>query len=154
MGIDAALSIRDATPADLDAVVSLEVAIFPTPWSRESLAVELEGLDNRLPLIALWDSRAVGFALGWTVVDELHLVSIGVDERFRRRGIAEALLTAMLEHSAASNARLVTLEVRAGNRAAVAFYDKHGFRGVAIRKGYYSDTGEDAIIMLRELPGP
>jgi ribosomal-protein-alanine N-acetyltransferase len=155
MTMDSALPlrIRPATPDDLDVIEALEKRIFTTPWSREALRPELEARPDRMGLLAVVDDRPIGYALVWVVADELHLVTLGVERAYRRRGVARALLRALTMAQRAQRARLLTLEVRASNRAALAFYRSEGFREVALRLRYYPDNKEDAVVMLKELPG-
>ena len=89
-----------------------------------------------------------GFLLAWAVADELHLINIATHPSQRRRGVARALMQALLDHARAKRVRLVLLEVRRSNRAAIGLYRSHGFRAMGVRHGYYSDTSEDAIEMM------
>lgn len=92
----------------------------------------------------------LGYASMWLMVDEAHLTSIAVRETHRRQGIGELLLVFIIDLSLQVNAQVVTLEVRSSNLAAQALYEKYGFAKVGVRRGYYSDDGEDAIIMTTE----
>ena len=92
----------------------------------------------------------VGFLGTWYAVDQAHIVSVGVADGYRRRGIGELLLIAAVEHAAARNAETITLEVRKSNTAARALYEKYGFIEQGIRKRYYSDNREDALIMTTD----
>jgi ribosomal-protein-alanine N-acetyltransferase len=149
-----ALAIREAVAFDLDTVELLEQAIFPHPWSRGMLADELRGDPQRISLLALEGDVPVGFAFCWRVVDELHLINLGVLPSHRRRGVAGAIFEALLAHPRAEGAAIVTLEVRATNLAAQRFYQRNGFREIAMRPRYYPDTREDALIMLKSLTSP
>jgi ribosomal-protein-alanine N-acetyltransferase len=146
--------LRSATLADLDVVDSIEQVVFSMPWSRAALAAELVPHPRRFPLIAELDGEAVAYALAWIVADELHLVSIAVLPKFRRRGIADQLLLRLRQAALDAACSLMTLEVRAGNVGALALYGRHGFEMVTLRKGYYSDSGEDAVVMLCTLAEP
>ena len=105
---------------------------------------------------ALW-----GFAIAWFVADEVHIINVATHPEHRRRGVASALLKTLIEHARSDRARLVLLEVRRTNRAAIALYRAHGFSAMGVRRHYYADTDEDAIEMLlaidpetgRVLPG-
>jgi len=147
------LRIRLAEPEDLDAIVTMEERIFTTPWSRASLAMELEPDRGRHPVLALHGREPVGYALVWAVADELHMVTLGVLPEHRRRGVGAAILEWILGSVPASLSRIMTLEVREQNEAALALYRRFGFREVAIRPRYYPDTHEDAIVMIKDLPG-
>ena len=92
----------------------------------------------------------VGFLGTWYAADQAHIVSVGVADGYRRRGIGELLLIAAVEHAAARNAETITLEVRKSNTAARALYEKYGFIEQGIRKRYYSDNREDALIMTTD----
>lgn len=148
------LSIREARPSDLAAVELLEHAIFPHPWTRGMLVEELRDDPQRIALLALEAETPVGFAFCWRVADELHLINLGVLPDHRRRGVAQAIFDGILAHPRAAGAAIVTLEVRSTNLAAQRFYQKNGFREIALRPRYYPDTREDAVIMLMALPAP
>ena len=89
----------------------------------------------------------LGFLLAWSVVDELHLLELASHPEHRRKGLARALLVALLAHARAQHTRLILLEVRRSNLAAIALYESFGFETTGVRRGYYSDTGEDALEM-------
>ncbi len=148
------LAIREADDADLDALVALEEACFSNPWPRAAFEQEL-----RTPFARLWcadDPRTgelVAFADFWLVEDELHLLSIAVDPDRRRRGLARWLLDRVEECGIEEGAAMGLLEVRAGNGAAQALYRGRGYRQVGIRRRYYSDNGEDALVLMKFLGG-
>ena len=96
------------------------------------------------------EDSAVAFLLAWAVADELHLIHIATEPAARRRGAARSLMTALLEHAATHRCRLVLLEVRRSNRAAIRLYRACSFTAMGVRKKYYSD-GEDAIEMMLTL---
>jgi len=108
------------------------------------------------PWSLFWVARSgpgepvVAFLVAWAVADELHLIHIATEPSSRRRGAARALMTALLEHAGDHRARLVLLEVRRSNRAAIRLYRNFGFTAMGVRRGYYSD-GEDAIEMMLTL---
>jgi ribosomal-protein-alanine N-acetyltransferase len=95
----------------------------------------------------------VGFAGMWFMVDEAHLSNIAVRTAYRRQGVGESLLIAVIEQAVAENARFVTLEVRASNIEATSLYRKYGFAEVGVRHGYYTDNGEDAILLTVDAIG-
>lgn len=92
----------------------------------------------------------IGFVGAWLMVDEAHIVTIAVREGYRRRGIGELLLIAAIELALLNKRAAVSLECRLSNDAAIALYEKYGFRRLGIRPRYYSDTGEDAVIMTTD----
>ncbi len=148
-----ACHIRFACPADLPRLVEMENAIFTAPWSPTAIAAELIVDPGRLALVAEIGDEVVAYAFVWRVVDEIHLVSLAVDDRHRRQGIADRLLRTLLRHEFARHTRAMTLEVRASNEAALSLYRRHGFAEVAIRRGYYPDNREDAVVMVKLLKG-
>jgi ribosomal-protein-alanine N-acetyltransferase len=97
------------------------------------------------------DGGALGFALVWHAADEVHLLDLAVDERSRRRGVGRELVEAVLGAARERSARLVLLEVRRSNQAAIALYRSTGFSENGVRRGYYSDNGEDALEMMIDL---
>jgi ribosomal-protein-alanine N-acetyltransferase len=135
---------------DLPAVHAIERASFTVPWPDDAYRNELS--TNRLAsyVVARAEDVVVGFAGLWVMVDEAHVTTFAVDPRWRRRGIGERLLLALLDLAVARRAREATLEVRLSNMPARRLYEKYGFRPVGIRPRYYSDNGEDALIMTTE----
>ena len=141
------LTIRPMGITDLEAVQRIERASFTTPWPPQAYRQELE--TNRLAhyLVGQLGDEVVAYGGIWLMVDEAHVTTFAVHPRYRRRRIGERLLLAMIEVSADRQAREATLEVRLSNIAARRLYEKYGFRPVGLRPRYYSDDGEDALIM-------
>jgi ribosomal-protein-alanine N-acetyltransferase len=135
---------------DLPAVQRIERSSFVPPWPEGAYRNEIT--TNRLAtyLVARAGDDVVGFGGLWLMVDEAHVTTFAVDPRWRRRRIGERLLLAMLDVATARGAREATLEVRLSNVAARRLYEKYGFRPVGLRPRYYSDNGEDALIMTTE----
>ena len=131
------------------AVAELEKICFSDPWSEKSVASEL---NNKLALwlIAEEEDRVAGYIGSQTCGDESDVMNVAVHPDFRRRGIAEALVTSLVEQLKAINSRCLTLEVRASNAPAIALYEKMGFAEVGRRKNYYRNPREDALIMRKE----
>lgn len=146
----APLSIEPMHVDDLAAVHEIERASFTTPWPPHAYRQELE--TNRLAhyLIARLGGSIVAYAGIWIMVDEAHVTTFAVHPGWRRRHIGERLLVALLDLAVDRRAREATLEVRLSNLAARRLYEKYGFRPVGIRPRYYSDDGEDALIMTTE----
>jgi ribosomal-protein-alanine N-acetyltransferase len=136
---------------DLDEVVAIERASFGMPWSRGAFLYEIE--QNRVA--RCWvlrdDGGIVAYLCLWEIGDELHVTNIAVHPALRRRGLARELLTAILDDGRRRGLRTVTLEVRPTNAEARTLYESFGFRVVGRRRGYYYDTGEDALIMETDL---
>jgi len=135
---------------DIPAVHAIESASFPTPWPPYAFRGELE--TNRMAryLVVRASGRVVAYAGIWLMVDEAHVTTFAVLPAYRRRGIGGRLLCEVIELSAALGATVVTLEVRLSNAAARQLYQRFGFRPVGVRPRYYSDNGEDALIMTTE----
>jgi [ribosomal protein S18]-alanine N-acetyltransferase len=144
------LLIRPMTVDDLASVQLIERASFTTPWPPQAYRQELES--NRLAayLVGLIGGEVVAYGGIWLMVDEAHITTFAVHPRYRRRRIGERLLLSLLDLSLDRHAREATLEVRLSNLAARRLYEKYGFRPVGIRPRYYSDNGEDALIMTTE----
>jgi len=144
------VSVEPMTLDDLEAVHAIERASFSVPWPDDAYRNEL--LTNRLAsyVVARAGDEIVGFGGLWVMVDEAHITTFAVDPRWRRRGVGEWLLLGLLARAVERNAREATLEVRLSNMPARRLYEKYGFRPVGIRPRYYSDNGEDALIMTTE----
>ena len=136
---------------DIDQVVEIENLSFASPWSRESFESEL--LKNNLAryIVAKVNGKVAAYGGMWIILDEAHITNIAVHPEFRERKIGEKLVKEMLRTAKENKAEHITLEVRASNDAARKLYKKLGFKDSGIRKGYYADTGEDAVIMWNEL---
>lgn len=145
-----AIRIEPMTLGDLDAVHAIERASFFPPWPDDAYRNELTTNKLATYLVARMDGVVVGFAGIWIMVDEAHVTTFAVDPTWRRRGIGERLLVALLDISIARRAREATLEVRLSNMPARRLYEKYGFRPVGLRPRYYTDNGEDALIMTTE----
>ena len=135
---------------DLPAVHVIERESFSTPWPAHAYRNELE--TNRLAhyIVARCGDDIVGFAGMWLLVDEAHVTTFATRRAWRRQGIGERLLLALLDLSAARGAHEATLEVRPSNMPARRLYEKYGFKNVGVRTRYYSDNNEDALIMTTD----
>ena len=140
------LEIRRLTYADLPQVLSIERRAFPTAWSLAMFVLELSK-PSGVCLAAVEEQRVVGYLICSRYADVWHLMNIAVDPPARRRGIATTLLEEMIARAGADGS--YTLEVRPSNTGAIALYERFGFRSAGTRRRYYSDTGEDALIMWR-----
>jgi [ribosomal protein S18]-alanine N-acetyltransferase len=150
-----ALRFRRVQPDDLDRVVEIEKDGFRHPWSRALLERELGHAWSTILLATEDDGadgeRILGFIVFWLVHDEVHVLNIATALEARRRGIGRALMEAAAAAGRARGATLATLEVRRSNTAAITLYRALGYRQVGIRPNYYTDEGEDAIVMVVEL---
>lgn len=139
------------TEGDIDAVLEVEKLSFPTPWSRRLFLNELANPNSQIVLAKDEKDTVLGYICFWTVADETHIMNLAVHPEFRRQGVGKRLFAFALEFSEARGANYFALEVRERNKAAQEFYKRFGFRVAGIRKGYYRDTGEDAVLMELEL---
>ncbi len=135
---------------DLAAVQEIERESFTTPWPPHAYRAELE--TNRMAhyIVARHGDRIVGFAGVWLMVDEAHITTFAVRKTWRRQGVGERLLIALLALAEARGAHEATLEVRPSNHPARRLYEKYGFAPVGVRPRYYSDDNEDALIMTTD----
>jgi ribosomal-protein-alanine N-acetyltransferase len=136
--------------SDLDAVQRIEKASFSTPWPAYAYRQEIE--TNRMAhyIVARVGSEVVGFAGIWLMVDQAHITTFAVDPAWRRQGVGSRMILALLRMSRTLGARNATLEVRLSNTAARRLYERFGFRPVGVRPRYYTDNGEDALIMTSD----
>jgi ribosomal-protein-alanine N-acetyltransferase len=132
-------------------VAVLETVTNQAPWSERSLHAEVHN-PQATYFVALQSDAVVGFAGYWTVVDESHITNVAVHPDHRRKGLARRLMRAILEDAVAKGLTCSTLEVRAGNEAALNLYESLGFVRCGLRKGYYPNNREDAVIMWRYGP--
>ena len=140
------LVLERMLPEDVPEVMAIDRLSFPTPWSEIAYRSEISNAAAYY-LVARLGERMVGYGGAWMVIDEAHVTTLGVDPEFRGRKIGERLLAALLLEARRRDVRRASLEVRESNQAARALYEKYGFVPVARRRGYYSDNGEDAIVM-------
>ena len=147
------LTLDPMTLEDLDDVLAIERLSFLTPWSRGAFRYEL--CQNRVARcsVARWGGRLVGYLCLWEIGHEIHVTNLATHPDIRRRGVARALLGAVLDDARERRVTLVFLEVRPTNAEALGLYERFGFRVIGRRKGYYFDTGEDALVMEARLSG-
>jgi [ribosomal protein S18]-alanine N-acetyltransferase len=141
------LEIRRLSYSDLPQVIAIERRSFPTPWSLAMFVLELSK-PSGICLAAVRDGGLVGYLVCSRYDKVWHLMNVAVDPELQRRGIASALIDELLDRVGDERAQL-TLEVRRSNRSAIALYEQFGFRSAGLRRRYYQDNGEDAVIMWR-----
>ena len=132
-------------------VLDIERLVFTGPWTEEMFRHEVRGIFGSRAEVAAVDSRVIGYCIAWFIEQEVHLVNIAVTPQYQNRGIGRALLTRLLEEAAARRKQTVTLEVRQSNAGAQAFYRRFLFQAIGVRKRYYSDNREDALLMTLNL---
>ena len=143
------VQLRRLETHDLDAVETIERESYPTPWSRSMFDAELRK-PSSLALGAFTADELLGYAFVSRYVDAWHVMNVAVANAYRRRGIASALLERLFDVTATDPKRGYTLEVRVSNTGAIRLYEQLGFEARGVRRGYYTDNREDALIMWRE----
>lgn len=130
----------------ISAILEIEKLSNGAPWSERSFRNEITNPQSFF-LVAQLGDEVVGYAGYWAIVDEAHITTVAVHPDHRRLGLGKRLVRELLEHAQKSGIRCATLEVRRSNEAANSLYRQFGFEEVAIRRGYYPDNGEDAVVM-------
>jgi ribosomal-protein-alanine N-acetyltransferase len=149
------IEVRRMTEEDLDGVMEIERQSFPTPWSRGLFERELLLLyAHAFVAVEVPTGRVVGYLCFWLVEGETHILNLAVHPQCCRQGIASRLLRYGLDYSRQKGAEEITLEVRRSNFKAIALYRSFHFQPRGVRLRYYSDSGEDAVIMTLRLDEP
>lgn len=146
----AELVIRKGLSKDIDDIAMLEQVCFPTPWSRDAVAYEINENKMATYIVAELAGKVVGYIGFWAVIDHCQINNIAVSPLYRRQHIAQILIQTAIDSVKAAGVLSFTLEVRKSNEAAISLYKKCNFIENGVRKGYYEDNGEDAIIMWRD----
>ncbi len=146
MTLNTEVTFHKLSVAHLDEVLEIERLGFKTPWSKFAFIHEIQ-FDKSVFKVVKVGGRVVGYGGFWLVLDEAHISNIAVHPDYRRRGLGRMLLIHLLEEAVSRGASKASLEVRRSNAAAQEIYGGFGFRVVGVRKHYYSDENEDALIM-------
>ena len=146
------LSFRPMREKDLERVLAIEQVSYPSPWSRYAFISEIRENQFAHYYVCLAGRRLVGYAGMWIIMDEAHITNLAVHPAFRQQGVGEKILYHLMGRSVLLGAERMTLEVRVSNDVAKRLYNRVGFEPSGIRKGYYIDTREDALIMWLVLP--
>lgn len=141
------VEIKDLAYADLPRVIAIERRAFPTPWSLAMFVLELSK-SSGVCLAALHEGRLVGYLICSRYDSVWHVMNVAVDVDRQHKGVASALLAELYERVGDARARF-TLEVRRSNHVAIHLYEREGFRAAGLRRRYYQDNGEDALVMWR-----
>ncbi len=145
------IKIRKMEKDDLSQVLEIEAQAYGEHhWSRESFCNELE--NNLSVYYSALDENdnLVGYLGAWLIFEEAHVTTIAVKEEFKKRGIADTLMLMLIDECYKNMVKYITLEVRVSNVPALGLYAKWGFKDIGVRKGYYQDNNEDALIMFTE----
>jgi ribosomal-protein-alanine N-acetyltransferase len=142
--------LRPMIIEDLEQVVEIEKDSMPSPWSKELFEEELKRERARY-FVGEIDGQVAGYMGYWEAPEEAHIINLAVAPRFRQKGLGFQMMEYCLRFAYKKGARLATLEVRESNEAALKLYEKMNFRIVAIRKKYYSDNQENAVVMLKDI---
>jgi len=141
------VQIRPLTYPDLPDVIAIERRVFPTPWSLAMFVLELSK-QGGICLAAVCEQRLVGYLICSRYDTVWHLMNVAIDLDHQRTGVASALLAELYTRVEDDDARF-TLEVRRSNVIAIRLYEREGFRAAGVRRRYYQDNGEDALVMWR-----
>lgn len=144
------LVIRPAEPKDVDDIAEMETICFAHPWSRDSIMQEITSNEMAHYIVAVMDGRVIGYVGAWQILDEGHITNVAVRPEYRGNHIGSTLIGVMIELGNRIGMVRFTLEVRSSNEPAKALYRNFGFKEAGLRKGYYEDNGEDAVIMWRD----
>lgn len=138
--------IREMTIEDIRAVAEIEKSIFSNPWSEKSFQDALASKDN-IYLVEMSEGKVTGYCGIWTSYDTADLCNMAVSVEHRRKGTAQKLLQEAIVLTGQRNVERILLEVRESNKAAIALYQKNDFREIGVRKGYYNNPKENAVLM-------
>ena len=147
------ITLEPLVHSHLDDVLGIERELFPAPWTEAMFRQEVEEKWLSRSFVALLDGNIVGYVISWFLRGEVHVLNLAVTKAHQRRGIARRMLTAVLDVAKDEACHLVTLEVRVSNDPAKFLYMSMGFAPVGIRRRYYHDNDEDALVMTKRLRG-
>lgn len=142
---------REMIEQDIPSVVGIEEEAFATPWTEEIFEHEMNGNAYAHYIVAVENEEVIGHCGMWVVLDECHITNVAVRKRLRGHGIGEKLMSEAIKLCKEMNVKLMTLEVRVSNHTAQSLYRKLGFQDGGIRKNYYTDDRENALVMWVEL---
>ena len=145
------IKIKPMQKEDIDKIISIEKSAYGEHhWSKDSFLSELS--NDLAKYYSAFDenNELIAYAGSWQILEEAHITNIAVSPNFRRKYIGEALLKTIINKCYLDMIKYITLEVRVSNIAAINLYEKYGFKSLGVRKGYYQDNNEDALIMWTE----
>ena len=147
------LELRRMKVEDLDCIMAMEKDLFTEPWPEDVFRREIADSKNSWSVVAEDERGIVCYSIVWLVRMEYHIANFAVRRDRHRQGIGRDLLDQVLSQGRRLGCVIASLEVRRSNREAIRLYESRNFRPIAIRKGYYVDNGEDAIVMIHDLAG-
>lgn len=143
--------VRPMRMEDLEAIMEIEVSSFTTPWSLQAFKAELKDNEYARYAVLEVEGQVVGYMGLWFILDEGHITNVAIAPHFRGKQWGEFLMRTVMSKMMNEGMERMTLEVRASNNPAQSLYSRLGFKTAGVRRGYYSDTGEDALIMWADL---
>ncbi|WP_062197240.1 ribosomal protein S18-alanine N-acetyltransferase [Massilibacterium senegalense] len=141
------INIRLMEEQDIPAILQVEHASFSIPWTEEAFFNELQKNKFAVYLVIEIEGKVIGYVGAWIIIDEAHITNIAILPDYRGKRLGEKLLAEMIKTAIQLGVKTMTLEVRISNEVAKQLYRKFGFKDGGIRKGYYTDNQEDALIM-------
>ena len=144
-------NIFELAEENLDEIIEIENTSFKSPWPREIFEIEFKNKRSYNIVCKNEKGGLIGYCLSWLIYDEIHILKVAVNEDYRNLGIGKRLITNTLEYFITKGATHAILEVRLDNCSAISLYEKLGFESLRVRKNYYRETGEDALVMLLDL---
>jgi ribosomal-protein-alanine N-acetyltransferase len=145
------MTLEPLSESHLNEVLRIERECFPAPWTEGMFRQEVEETWLSRSFVAVHDGEVAGYIIAWFLRGEVHVLNVAVTAKYQRQGIGRRLLSHVIELGEQSEHHLVTLEVRASNDPAKLLYVTMGFAPVGVRRRYYRDNGEDAIVMVKRL---
>ena len=146
------VTFRPMNVRDIERVLRIECEAFTSPWSRNAFYGELTENHFARYIVMLLGGVMIGYGGMWVIMDESHITNVAVLPAYQGQKYGERLFRQLMAEAIAQGARKMTLEVRVSNSKARGLYTKLGFQEGGIRRGYYTDNQEDALIMYRDLP--
>ncbi|MCS7463240.1 ribosomal protein S18-alanine N-acetyltransferase [Paenibacillus doosanensis] len=146
------LEFRSMTTEDIPAICEIEQEAFTTPWTAGAFQNELTNNQFARYMVMECDGEVAGYGGMWLIMEEAHVTNVAVKEKYRGKKLGERLMRELQKTASFFGAVRMTLEVRPSNLVAKNLYEKLGFYSVGVRRGYYTDNREDAIIMWADLP--
>ncbi|EHQ87772.1 ribosomal protein S18-alanine N-acetyltransferase [Desulfosporosinus youngiae] len=143
--------VRPMRLDDLEAILDIEMASFSTPWSMQAFKAELKDNEYARYVCLELEGKVIGYMGLWFILDEGHITNVAIAPNYRGQKWGEFLMRSVMSKMSNEGMERMTLEVRASNSPAQSLYSRLGFVTAGVRKGYYADTGEDALIMWVEL---